>query len=479
MTRLKFYFLCFATLLAMPCSWSIADDSGGEAERIKLLERAALESPGNPAAQGELAEAYYKIYQTSRDPADAELSMAQYRKFLSLQPAHDGAKLVLYSLLYEKMLGGSSHRELLGELRKMYDGIPEHIRTSVMPPSTMEAVTLLVPSGEPGATIDRGKIELLLKNGIRESPRFGNTYFILGVFYRDIKNYDSEIAVLKQAAFMMPDDPEVRKNLSKSIGNKLERMECYTTEPSVLDEAIQSMQQALGYAPDDVTVHKGLLRMYEMKGLYDMQLFQARALYKLTGSAADNEFIANAHVNIGSLQEAIGVYEAIREKGSTRSSLKRRLGIAYFYQQNLEESAKLLAAYTRENSRDLYSRISYLTVEDALGNRQKGRDSLRAFMDDRANKFNDWTQALAYYLLGVKSEQELRDIAHNPCRQTEAYYYLGMDHLHEGDVVLAKDYFNKVIELKVYGFEEYMGASYALKSMESEAGKNGKRRKKK
>jgi pentatricopeptide repeat protein len=463
MTRLTFGCLCMVALLAMPAARA-ADD--GHSARVKALEHAAFEDPDNPTLQGALAQAYYEIFSASEDPIYEELSIAQYEKFLSLQPRHEGANLALYSLKYGRLLK-SPRPELLREIKQIYERIPQSTRTAMMPLSTVEAVALMVAAEKSGSSkTGREQIRSLLQSGIRENPRYSRSYFLLARNYNLHKEYDLEIAVLRQAAFMFPDNPEVAKKLAEALDNKLLGMECYVADPSLLEDTMQAWQKALVGAPEDARIHQQLSLKYGLMGLYELQLFEARTLYKLTNSASDRLLLADALVNNGYPREAVEMYEEMSKKSSALSSLKKNMGTAYFLQQELDKAAKHLSAYVRENPDKFYARIDHALIEKARGNREKARATMRDFTRGHNDiEYTAWTRRLRDYFLGILTEQELVFNAEGPCQQTEAYYYAGMDRMFNGELFLARDYFNRVLDLKVYGFREYVGADYALKSL--------------
>jgi predicted Zn-dependent protease len=366
--RLSFHGLCMAALLAASPTVLAADTAA-----IEPLERAAFENPDNPTLQGELADAYYEIYRTSRDPIFEELSIAQYRKFLALRPGHDGAMLALYTLQYAKLLR-VPRPDLLRALREIFGSISADARDGVMPPSTMQAVSLLLAVEKGGSIdIDRESFRTLLKNGIRESPRFGETYFMLARSYNINHEYDAEIAVLRQAMFMLPDHPEARKKLATALDDRLDGMECYVTDPHLLDDTIQAWQNALAVRPEDAEIHRELLFAYELKGQFALQLFEARTLYKLTNSAEDRLLLADSLVSAGYLDAAVEMYEAIRKRSSALTSLKRNIGTAYFYRRKPDAAARHLAAYLRESPDHVYGHITLALAETARGNGEEVR----------------------------------------------------------------------------------------------------------
>jgi lipoprotein NlpI len=306
-----------------------------------------------------------------------------------------------------------------------------------------------------------------LKTGIRESPRFERSYFMLARNYNLNKDYDSEIAVLRQAAFIMPENAEVGKKLAVALDDQIDRMECYVADPYLVDDTIAVWQKVLPALPEDAEVHRKLLLKYELKGLFDLQLFEARTLYKLTGSPEDRLLLADSLVSAGYLQEGLDIYEALRKKDSGLPSLKMNMGTAYFYNHDLNAAAKLISAHIRDKPEDFYPRVFYFLIESSRGNGDKARSSLHDFVLEHANYYKGWTGELAGYVRGSRSERALIGTAKDPCQQTEAYYYVAMDHLRKGDLASASDYLKKLLDLKVYGYREYTGAAYALKSMEA------------
>jgi hypothetical protein len=153
---------------------------------------------------------------------------------------------------------------------------------------------------------------------------------------------------------------------------------------------------------------------------------------------------------------------------------------ADYYAGKFSDAAKVFQMATRNNPKDLYSRLFYFLSLYRSGQAKEAQGYMTKVADDL--KEEKWVVPVFHFYAGKLSEDELLKAAVNKDstvdnqQKCEAYFYIGMAYLLDMDKTQlsdhpgsarAKEYFEKCVATGQTDFFEYRGA-------QTELGKSGK-----
>jgi len=125
-----------------------------------------------------------------------------------------------------------------------------------------------------------------------------------------------------------------------------------------------------------------------------------------------------------------------------------------------------------ESESATYVRFAIWVLRARGGEQQSATSELKAYLDARpAKERNEWTSSIGDFLLGLLPEGALIQTAHRGDekqlreRKCEAFYYVGIARLLQGDQQTAMTNFERCVETQVKHFAEYSGSVAELRRL--------------
>lgn len=175
---------------------------------------------------------------------------------------------------------------------------------------------------------------------------------------------------------------------------------------------------------------------------------------------------------MGEFASAARLFEQVEGSGHAqdmKTTDRKAQGLTYFYLGRLKEASAILeqAANGDDPTSGIYAGFWQHIV--ALNSQGKVSSNLPDKM--RTLPGEEWPHAIGEMLLGNISADQLIDRAASEDKgiqrdqRCEAYFYIAQKHLAEGKREEARDYFEKVLDLKVSNFIEYHFAHLEMKRL--------------
>ena len=419
--------------------------------RIQNLKQMIVQNPDDAHAQGELADAYLKQYQDTREPLFRDRAIEAYQAFLQLSPNQMRVQILLYKLLTEKAL---NHGDMAAAqaARDIYFDVPEIANYGFMPPSFTHIII------NPG---NNDMIKSALKSAIKESPKYISSHMMLARIYSDEKHYELSANMVLQAIDMSDHEAKLYKLLGRVYKKQLDEMACYVDGMALVDKAITAYKTALVDMPDDLEVIEALYMLYDRKGLPALSFFYAEQLLKKSDAMAYKLDYADALLAVGRVEESIRYLEDIADNDVLY--IWRFLGRAYFMTGRLSDARAAWRSYfsLRERKDYLYGiLLNALAIDKTLSD-PASQDVLASYT--HYADASPWEQKLYDFHLGKVSDRELIAAATDSCQKTEAYFYVAMNEKQNGDLRAARNHLEQVMTYRASTYIEYIASAYMLK----------------
>ncbi|UCG94115.1 MAG: tetratricopeptide repeat protein, partial [Candidatus Aerophobus sp.] len=433
---------------------------------ILQLQEAIKQNPNDPKKRMELAQANLGKYIKRRQHRYLDRSIEEAREAVRLKPELADAHGLLSSVLMLKAIK-SFDKELIDESKREYKEAlrinPEWEKFD--PPHLVAAAAYFAKSlkEKNKEYVDRAIKEV--KEVIRLNPNYAPAHKMLGaIYYSQAKNelallelkeavrlnpsdpwarrglaevysdqekYDLALSELKEVVRLAPDDPNAHKSLGRIYTNKVHSGP-ENWDDEAIEKGIKAFKKIIRLTPEDAYAHRKLSYLYEHKGLYDLQIFEAKEALRLKKSAQNHRTLGSAYENKGDYDRALKEHhEALRLEPDYQYA-HANVAYVYFLQNRFKDAVRTFKKHTKlADSPGTYPILDYYLSLKSLGKDIEAQEILKDYVRDF--KGEAWELHLLGFHQGNLSESELVSKAKNKCERCEAHCYVGYQYLLKGD----------------------------------------------
>ena len=413
--------------------------------------------------QGKAAEAEENFASATRlDKKNAEIfAMAGNAYLYSKKP--NGQKAVQYlSTARDMNPNRADYWAHLGDAYRMIGNNGEAMtsfQTAVEKDPTNTAAYVSMARIWKAAKQDSLAIEQLLI-AIKLAPNDAAPYKDLIELYIKHGQYSKVTPLLEKYVSLTGDDIEAQVRLVKFL----------TFQAKDYDRAILEGEKILKSNPEQYTVHRWLAWSYAEKGDYENSLKHSEMLFEDIGKKegratfpSDYDYWAEAYFKLGKVDEAAHIYRKYMDLDSSRNEeIYGMLAKAYFDAKNYEQA---IAYYLRKGTiepltvgENYYLGLSYYYADQDL----KADSVFVKVLEVTPDHSSSWlmrarignaldTTETTMYLAKVPYENYIRlaevDTVKNKKNLIDAYKYLGVYWVQQGDNTQGMTYFEKVLAL--------------------------------
>ena len=296
------------------------------------------------------------------------------------------------------------------------------------------------------------------KKAIKEDPKYGLSYKILSCEYNMSKKYNLAIKTLKNGLEINLYNNKLKARfhfiLSLFYNREIDaNNSCRIYKKSLLKQAIKEARLTLKIDPNMLSVYSMLALNYTALGEEKLALKANKIIQSIM---KDNIDLQNIYEQILIENGEKDTYLRMVKDGIDSNATKNRL-MASIYSQNWKEALKYQKMIKMKKFQDFFI---YAAINYALGKKEKAKKIILNIPKKAIR--TRWKELLRNNYLNKLSDIKLLQLANTPCQKTEANYYIGMKYL-ANNKKKAKEYFKKVVDLKVYGYVEYEASKYFLK----------------
>jgi lipoprotein NlpI len=314
-------------------------------------------------------------------------------------------------------------------------------------------------------SLDKAAAEL--KESVRLQPALPSSHRVLGAVYRSQGKNDLAIFELKEAIRLDPYSAKNHKELAIVYRNGVFSSDgCL--DLSIVEPGIRSIKEAVRLDPNDAYSHFLLGWFFTLTGNFDLGIFEYKTATDLDNQSQYREKIAMAYLLKGDVDIALDrLLVTLEEKSSQEAigNLLYDLSFAYLILNRFDEArVKAYSAVSNRVSKPAYAKIiNYLALQQL---QKKSEAQALLLAHTRQNKPGSWEYDIVQYYLGIINEEKLLGKVSNPCKKTEAYFYIGYNYLINENREKAMSCFRIACDEKIYGFSEYAGACIKLRELE-------------
>jgi tetratricopeptide (TPR) repeat protein len=427
---------------------------------LSLLKEEVKQHPDDPRKHMALAEIYVEKYKKEEVMTYLDEGINESREAVRLSPENDDYHAFLGVALEIK--GTNTHDEkLLDEALEEYKEALRIKPEKYQPVQFLEARIYLVKSEWDKKYIDEAIIKLKETTQIR--PEFVDAHALLSEIYYKQGQRELAIGELKDATRLKPENPRYHRILGYLYKEKVHsEQNCYDEE--AIENGIREYKEVIRLTPQDAEAHSSIGWLYIHKGLYDLALFEAKEALRLNKSAKNHYWLGHAHLYKGNYEEARKEFEEALKLKPDYAEAYLYLASTYFFQNRFEDSIPVFKKYFElidpSKVSNTYAILHYYLALKFTGKQNEAEMLLQDYA--KGFKGKEWESNLISYYQGRLAETDLISRAKNRCDNCDAFYYVGLQYLLNGDKPKAKEYFQKTVETKVYCFYEYVGAQAML-----------------
>ncbi len=433
---------------------------------ILRLEKAIEEQPNDFQKRLELSHTYFKKFFTSGGKNYINKAIEEARVSVNLNPesaqAHHFLSVTLMTKGAEDLDDGLI-REARLENTKALSITPELVDEELyIPPQYFAGAIYLKKSDNDKKFLDDAIREF--KEVIRLKPNLGTAHSALGmIFYEQEKN-EMALLELKEASRLMPDNPEFHKLLGELFHKKIHSGK-ENWDDEAIEQGIKEFKEVIRLTPEDDEAHMYLSIFYLHKGLYDLQLFEAKEAVRLKGNPKNYSTLGGAYKVIGNYDQALKEYNEVLRLKPNLASPHCDIAFTYYLQNRFQEAVQEFKKYFKlADTPDVYSILwQYISLK-RLGSEVEAQK----LIEDYAHSFkgNEWNSNLLDYYMGRLTESELIAKAKNKGDRCEAFYYIGCQYMLKNEFGHAKEFFQRSLDTQTFCYREYNAARVSLENLQ-------------
>lgn len=429
--------------------------------QIRALEQQLAENPENPEIHFYLAQQYRDRAKSiaGRQPLDKALH--HYWRVLELVPGNVPALVSLYQMYYADTLSGVDGAS--GQLRRVFNMLPDDVRTEVNAPSFAEYVLAYLQQVVTNKKNTEQSRQLLIQ-AIAEQPHTPTPYVLLSEMHLEDQRYPLAIAVLNQGLEYSAESPELHQALAEAYEARVGSYECGYEHPDELRTIVEYYRRAVTLSPDDADLRLGLGYAYGRLGLFHLRLDQVSLAWELEKGAAHALGMSHSYSLIGDDQNS--------KKWLNSLTATQQQEFLYTYREVLLGNGlweRAMHRYRPEmNGKEKMSTFGYLYAE--LARLEAGVEyGGQSWPQPTIPVDSRWYGRLLGLWQGTVSPQELLREAKNTCERTEANFFVGYQHFRQGDRRAALSSFEAALNEQAYGYTEYSLAQHFYRKLKGES----------
>lgn len=422
-----------------------------------------------------LSNFYMTKYNQTREIKYLERAIESAQQAFSLQPNFVPTRMILYMCLSEKAIV-QKDETLITQLEPHYQVLmgsslePEYLK-QIPPPAYFAGAMYYNISSEPMTKEEKLKYEQkaidALEQAIKVNPDYYGSHLLLGrIYYVQDKN-DLALSEVQEAIRLNSNDPNNYELLGNIYADNIHWAEnCWDSE--AITEGIRAYKEAIRLAPNHISAHRGLRRLYIHQGAYNLAVMEGRIAVELSDSALSHYNLGAALLYAQDYEQAISEYrEALKQdKDNSYAILHAEIALVHLLQGSFEDAAKEYQQYIKlEKTADLnpYAMMHYHLALKQIGKHEEAHKLLEDYLPNFDGK--EWELALLQFHLGKLSETELLSQVGNKCERCEALFFAGYQYLLKGEPEKAQTYFQKALDTKAYFDYQYLAARARLSEL--------------
>jgi len=375
-------------------------------------------------------------------------ALSQNRENLQIQQ--------LYYMIGFIMLNQSKNPDIAKKLKSLFPNL-YRMNANPAPPSYLDMLML---------TEDKEQERIkLLKKAMKENPKYADVYMVLSEDYLKKENYDLAIDTL-QRGLKNTGEREVIFHYQLALAYMYqsyyldEKMLCITDNKSLTKSIIKEAKATLKLNPGITDMYGLLAVSYARLGQNTLAVDAATKSYQKGNSKETLFMYEKALIENGEKE----IYFKMLTEGKTSGDLDN-LSQAYFMNQDWGKASEIYKKMidTKDESVYFYTYLKY-AITASLSKNDNGKE-IKNILETIPGKMikNIWQKMLVDFYSDKIGEKAFVESADTPCKRTEAYFWLAMKNLIEGTKEKAVEFFQKVLNEKVYSYVEYGASKYYLK----------------
>ena len=363
------------------------------------------------------------------------------------QPDDVNIQLTLYQALY----GLSAIDGVIApELRQLYDAADPGIRSSLVPPSSLEVAKRLQVHPSRMTDEDRRWFLQLLK----ESPSNYQGWAGLASYELYHGHLWTGLVASQRMLQLQPDTVPLYANIARQMESLADEGGCRYDRAPLLRSAANYYSQAAAKS-DNTEYYELAAELYLSSGQYPLAYITAQKVMKSEGPDSwRRELVIDAATNLRKLEEVRRLsQEQISEDDETAGHFN--LALVAMMEGDKASAAEHFSHYVTEENGKPFTLAEYL--RDWLYRLGGFNGSVAALEDSSVTE--EWHKELVAVIEQGKSgaidSDALLKQTINGCQRSEAHFYLAYLFWLQGDIAQAKSHLKATSEQKAYQYIEH------------------------
>lgn len=296
-----------------------------------------------------------------------------------------------------------------------------------------------------------------VKRAIKQQPASSRSWIILSVLYEQEGQMYLALHSALIAKTIEPDAPTVLYRVGDLYSTIAEHKSCSTEWPELSKRAIKNIAKAAALEHDSYFFKEHLSRLYINLGLYPLALDVAKQAVDLESNPSTNEALGLALLHMGEHKRAQQIFKELT-KDDNAAWLNLELSLTAIYENNWNRASEYSNKLSRHYPENLYDFLvsHWLTQINTKSNELP--TPLHVSAKDQ------WQQEIKGYFRRETQRDRLIKKATNKCERTEAFFHTAMRYWLDGETQHAKDYLQRVLNERVYSYNEFLYAKALLAS---------------
>lgn len=434
---------------------------------ILKLREAIKHDPDDSQKHLALAGTYFLKYMDGGKKSYIDMSIQEAKEALRLSP---GSGLIYYYLSSALMIKGAENldEKLTNEARIKYNEAlritPELAGNNNFPPPYLYSGGIYFFKSIKDKKFVNDAIREI-KEAIRINPKYAASHAALGtIYYSMLEEKELAELELKEAVRLSADVPDFHKLLGEMYREKIHSGE-ENWDVEAIEQGIKEYKEVIRLSPEDDEAHRELSNLYEHKGLYDLQIFEAKEAVRLNKSARNYVTLGNAYIRKEDYDQALNNFKEALKLRSDYAYPHYRIAFIYYLQNRFVEAIEEFERYYKLN--DTPSTYAILWQYYSLKKMGKDVEAQKLLNNYAGNdKRKEWESCLIEYYKGKLTESELISKTRHNCDRCEAFFYIGSQYLLKNDKEKSAQYFKKTLNTNIFCYGEYIAARVRLEQLE-------------
>ncbi len=428
-----------------------------EPESISILKQNLAQDPENLQLIGKLADEYRSLWSKDKNTEYEQKAYFYYKKYLKKSPGHIGASVAYYALSSK----ASIHYGILRnkeDLFSIYKDIGLLKKVNVMPPSFVELIVEIPSLNGPEG---HKKVIKMGKNALKENINFIPTYLVLSEEYDLLGQNALSDLMLKQAQKINPEHPKLLKAIAEKATLHLQDTLCSKSYDKTVEDIVNLNKKALHENPKDPDLNYNLSFAYSALGKFQLALFYAKKSVSIENNFLNATNLIDQYMHSLEFERAEKVANDLLSEKKYEKDVWSILGLLYFQGEQWE---KAFNAFNKSKAlgKDLtvYNTIRHFLSAKILGDLNQANTIIKNYplSPDEA----EFEKALLDYYKGNINQEVLLSRSKSVCDETEAKFFIGMQAYADNDIKTAREYFQKVLDLRIYPYYQYNAAKFRM-----------------